>query len=198
MFFAVTPRARAKPKPRPPVVLTDAADIKALTHPARLAVIDEFFSGRELTATECAEIAQVSPSAMSYHLRALEKVGIIERSEPSADGRQRPWRAAGSELLVNPSSAVAANAAAAVLVGNALETIRREVDDWARRSPDDEEAWRDLGTLASSRMWLTADEVRELTEVFEKQTQRYRRRKVEDRPDGSRRVRFGLLLFPVD
>jgi DNA-binding transcriptional ArsR family regulator len=179
-------------------VLTDAADIKALTHPARLAVIDEFFSGRELTATECAAIAHVSPSAMSYHLRALEKVGIIERSDASGDGRERPWRAAGSELLVNPASAVAANAATAVLGGNALETIRREVDAWATRSADDETQWRELGTLASSRMWLSADEVRELVSVFEKHTQQYRRRTAEDRPEGSRRVRFGLQLFPVD
>jgi DNA-binding transcriptional ArsR family regulator len=197
MFFGVTPRARAS-KRRPPVVLTDAADIKALTHPARLAVIDEFFSGRELTATECAEIAQVSPSAMSYHLRALEKVGIIERSEASGDGRERPWRAAGSELLVSPASAVAANAATAVLAGNALETIRRELDVWATRSAADETQWRDLGTLASSRMWLTADEVRELVAVLEEHTQQYRRRRAEDRPPDSRRVRFGLQLFPVE
>ena len=59
-------RARAK------VMLTDPRAIKALAHPARLAVIDELFAGRQLTATECAEIAGLSPSAMSYHLRALE------------------------------------------------------------------------------------------------------------------------------
>ena len=53
-------------------MLTDPRAIKALAHPARLAVIDELFAGRQLTATECAEIAGLSPSAMSYHLRALE------------------------------------------------------------------------------------------------------------------------------
>jgi len=41
-------------------------------------VIEEL-SGRELTATECAELVGLSPSAMSYHLRSLEKAGIRER-----------------------------------------------------------------------------------------------------------------------
>jgi DNA-binding transcriptional ArsR family regulator len=179
-------------------VLTDAADIKALTHPARLAVIDEFFSGRELTATECAEIAQVSPSAMSYHLRALEKVGIIERAEASGDGRQRPWRAAGSELLVKPSSAVAATAASAVLVGTALDGIRREIDAWVTRGQDEPDDWRDVGMLASGRLWLTADELTALIATIKELGDQYRDRTSGARPEGSRRVRLGVQLFPVD
>ncbi|HEU5006952.1 MAG TPA: helix-turn-helix domain-containing protein [Jatrophihabitantaceae bacterium] len=194
----MTPRRRTSPKRRPPVVLTEAADIKALTHPARLAVIDEFFGGRELTATECAEIAQVSPSAMSYHLRALEKVGIIERSDASGDGRQRPWRAAGSELVVKPSSAVAATAASAVLVGTALEAIRREVDAWVARDRDEPEDWRDVAMLASGRLWLTADELSAMIATIKEQGDQYRDRTASNRPEGSRRVRLGVQLFPVD
>ena len=74
-------KSAASPAPNEMVVLRDPRAIKALAHPARLAVIDEFFAGRRLTATECAEIAGLSASAMSYHLRALEKWGIIRRSE---------------------------------------------------------------------------------------------------------------------
>src|SRR5690348_310959 len=95
-----------------PVVLSDAAAIKALTHPARLAVLDALFAGRELTATECAEIAGVSPSAMSYHLRALAKAGIVVPAEPSADGRRRPWRAAGTSLKLKLDDSDAATRAA--------------------------------------------------------------------------------------
>ena len=71
---------------RDPVELTDPKAIRALAHPARLAVIEELYAGRELTATECAEIAGLSPSAMSYHLRSLEKAGIVERAD--ATGRR--------------------------------------------------------------------------------------------------------------
>src|ERR1700710_2078089 len=85
---------------RDPVKLTDPKAIRALAHPARLAVIEELYSGRELTATECGEIAGLGPSAMSYHLRSLEKVGIVERADSGGDGRERPWRAAGGYLQV--------------------------------------------------------------------------------------------------
>jgi len=56
-------------------------------------VILELYSGEVLTASEAAEICGLTPSAMSYHLRALQKAGMVEREE-SADRRERPWRAA--------------------------------------------------------------------------------------------------------
>ncbi|HET6740226.1 MAG TPA: helix-turn-helix domain-containing protein, partial [Kribbella sp.] len=80
-------------KQKPVVVITDPQAIRALAHPARQRVIDELYNGRVLTATECAELAGLTPSAMSYHLRALEKWGIIERADETTDGRERPWRA---------------------------------------------------------------------------------------------------------
>jgi len=75
-----------------------------LAHPARLAVLDALFEGGQLTATECAELAGLSPSAMSYHLRALERWGIVERADASDDGRERPWRAAGGGLRIESPS----------------------------------------------------------------------------------------------
>ena len=88
----------ARPEPR---VLTDPQAIKALAHPARLTVLDALTEGEELTATECAEVAGISPSAMSYHLRALEKWGFVERAETSTDGRERPWRSLGGRWSVD-------------------------------------------------------------------------------------------------
>ena len=73
---SVRPVARRPPPTEPDeVVLTDPAGVRALAHPARLVVIDALYDGEVLTATECAERAGVTPSAMSYHLRALEKAG---------------------------------------------------------------------------------------------------------------------------
>src|SRR3954451_17616044 len=89
---------------REPVKISDPKRIRALAHPARLAVIEELYSGRELTATECADIAGLSPSAMSYHLRSLAKAGIVEPADGGTDGRERPWRAAGAYLQVESDS----------------------------------------------------------------------------------------------
>ena len=84
-------KAHNAARPVEPVILRDPRAIKALAHPARLAVIDELFAGRKLTATECGEIAGLSASAMSYHLRALENGG----SSADPGDRRRPGTALG-------------------------------------------------------------------------------------------------------
>src|SRR5665647_47158 len=86
------------------LTLTDPRAIRAIAHEARQQVIDELYSGSVLTATEAARICGLSPSAMSYHLRALEKWGIVVRDDPSSDGRERPWRAPARSLSLEVSS----------------------------------------------------------------------------------------------
>ena len=67
--------------------------MRALAHPARLAIMEHLNStGRRRTATECAEIVGLSPSATSYHLRELAKVGLIEEAPSRGDGRERVWQ----------------------------------------------------------------------------------------------------------
>ena len=85
---------------RPPISLADPSVIRALSHPARVVVIDELFSGRVATSTQLAALAGLSPSAMSYHLRSMAKLGVVERDESGTDGRERPWRACGSGITL--------------------------------------------------------------------------------------------------
>src|SRR5215471_13180910 len=80
------------------IVLSDPRAIRALAHPARLAIIEALFSGDELTATECAALTGLSPSATSYHLKALARWGIVEAGQARADGRDRPWKAKGRSI----------------------------------------------------------------------------------------------------
>ncbi|TAM89532.1 MAG: ArsR family transcriptional regulator [Jatrophihabitans sp.] len=188
----------AKRTTKGPVVLSDARDIKALTHPARLAVIDEFLSGRELTATECAQIAGVTPSAMSYHLRALEKVGIIERADAGEDGRERPWRAVGSELQIAPESVAGANAVNALLANDVLVRLNSEVSEWIAGSTKEPLRWRDTSGISWTRMWLTVEEFEQLQQTMRDYLDPLRGRTGENRPADSRRVRIGLLAFPLD
>src|ERR1051326_9388103 len=85
--------------PGNPVELTDPKTRRALAHPARIAIWTHLGMRGSATATECAEIAGLSPSACSYHLRTLAKYGLAEEDPASAaDGRERPWR--GGQLAV--------------------------------------------------------------------------------------------------
>ncbi|NKX52069.1 winged helix-turn-helix transcriptional regulator, partial [Arthrobacter deserti] len=70
------------------VNISDARAIRALAHAVRLKVIEELFGTQQpATATELAQRHGLTPSAMSYHLRALEKWGFVKRSANQGDGR---------------------------------------------------------------------------------------------------------------
>ena len=197
----MTPRRKKPPEERPPVKLTDPRGIRALAHPARLAVIDELYTGRELTATECAEIAGLSPSAMSYHLRSLEKVGIVERAEPTGDNRERPWRAAGSYLQIDSTGGGAGELAAASALNTTVLGRTVELFDqyMARRSGESAE-WLDAVEASYGQLWLTAAEAKEIGQQFLATAEKFRGRKADSgrRPPGARRMRLAVLLFPSD
>lgn len=179
-------------------MLTDPRAIKALAHPARLAVIDELFDGRELTATECAEIAGLSPSAMSYHLRALERWGIVERAEPSGDGRERPWRAAGDGLYIDSSEPRASAVTESTMASRLVDRTRGDLLDWFARDDRNQHGWRDITNLVSGLRWLTDDEAEELSEAVKELINKYPRASAIPRPAGARRVRVAFITVPTE
>ncbi|MGO2533094.1 ArsR/SmtB family transcription factor [Arthrobacter rhombi] len=93
--------AKFRREAQKPVVISDPQAIRALAHEARLEVLEELFASQSTrTATELASRCNLTPSAMSYHLRALEKYGYVERAASEGDGRERRWKAAGDQLVV--------------------------------------------------------------------------------------------------
>lgn len=199
----MAPRKKAKQEnqadDRPPVQLTDPRDIRALAHPARLAVIDEIYSGRELTATECAEIAGLSPSAMSYHLRSLEKAGIVERAPSAGDGRERPWRAAGPYLQVESRGNGAGElAAAAALSSSVMGRTLEQFEAWMARRDREPKEWIEAAGASYGQLWLVPEEAKEIENHMVQITDTYRGRRGGDRPAGARRFRVALMVFPSD
>jgi DNA-binding transcriptional ArsR family regulator len=93
--------------------------MRAVSHPARWRVLQELWAGRSLTGTQAAELVGLTPSAMSYHLRHLADLGLVERAD-SADGRERPWRAStdGVRMTAQPD---------AVLGGTMMQNLQADV-----------------------------------------------------------------------
>lgn len=189
---------------RSEVVLRDPRAIRALAHPARLAVIEELFRGRTLTATECAERAGLTASAMSYHLRALERWGIVTRAE-SRDGRERPWRAAGRRLRVESTSPRLSGPAETAFVHRLLERDLATFDYWLAGPAGEDPRWRDAVTLSRSTVEVTVDELELLLADLERAQEPYARRAPADggaatseaADYGTRRVRLVVLAFPA-
>ncbi|WEG08285.1 helix-turn-helix domain-containing protein [Microbacterium horticulturae] len=84
-----------------PIEVNDLAQMRALVHPARWTVLQALYDGDPLTATQAAELTGLTPSAMSYHLKQLAKMGLIERAPKTDDGRERPWVARGGGLRMS-------------------------------------------------------------------------------------------------
>jgi len=192
------------PRPDEParVELNDPRAIRAIAHPARLAVLDELYQrGNELTATECGELVGLSASAMSYHLRALERWGVIERAPSSADRRERPWRRAGRDLTVRISepSSVSANLATDVLVASSMDGDRRALREVLQRVatgaavPIDEAA-----TYSRAIISVTPQEARELLAEVWSRIEGLRSENRVDAPADAVELHVSLLAVPVE
>jgi DNA-binding transcriptional ArsR family regulator len=177
------------------VKIEDPGALRALAHPARLAVVDELYQGAERTSSELAELTGLSASAMSYHLRSLERWGIVERGTARDDGRERPWRAVGRTLRFDPETI--STAAVDVVAGTTFQHLRDEFRRWATTEETEPKAWRDLAGVSRVYLCLAEEEASEfdaeLSAVLKKYTGD---RDAEHHPEGTRRVFCLVAVVP--
>jgi DNA-binding transcriptional ArsR family regulator len=194
---ADAPATTARKQDAATVQLRDPRAIRALAHPARMAIIDALASGDELTATECAELTGLSPSATAYHLKLLERYRLAERAPARNDGRERPWQAADAHTSVDLDPSTPAGAAATTAVASAyLDSSRALGIEFIATERDEPEEWQNVASLANSDLWLTAEETRDVTAALAAALEPYRNRTARTRPDSSRRVRVMNMVSP--
>ncbi|HEY1919208.1 MAG TPA: helix-turn-helix domain-containing protein [Streptosporangiaceae bacterium] len=177
------------------IVIRDPRAIRALAHPARLAIIEALGSGEELTSTECAALTGLSPSATNYHLKALEKWGFVEPGQPRADGRDRPWKAMGRGVQWDSPGPQSAPAEVAVLSAF-LDRNRAIVSEFLEHEADESPEWTDSIEFSNGDYWLTSDELRQVAAAMREVLRPYRDRRRDSRPEGSRQVRVVRLISP--
>ena len=183
------------------VSITDPQAIRALAHDARLIVLDELFASQATrTATELASLCDLTPSAMSYHLRALEKYGYVVRAASEGDARERRWRAAGARLELN-TQIDSSNAKTAYLNVqlNAFRTRlnaevqRREAEAKAGIEPDPERP----PMLTSGLVFLPEEKQREFNRRLLDLVYEYEAMATADqRSIDSRRMFYLISLLP--
>jgi DNA-binding transcriptional ArsR family regulator len=182
------------PEDAPPYRFENPRSIRALAHPARLAIIDALATGEELTATQCAELTGLSPSATAYHLKLLERYGLAETAAPRPDRRERPWRATGRQIRADLDvSAPAGASAAAAVVAAHIDMTRAIAVEFTAAGHAEPEEWRDYAVLNNADLWLTAEELQRLGKELGAAIAPYRGR---TRPPGSRAVRVMNVVVP--
>ena len=182
------------PEDAPPYRFENPRSIRVLAHPARLAIIDALTTGEELTATQCAELTGLSPSATAYHLKLLERYGLAETAALRPDRRERPWRATGRQIQtdLDGSTPGGASAVAAVVAAH-IDMTRAIAVEFAAAGPAEPEEWRDATVLNNADLWLTVEELQRVGEELAAVIAPYRRR---TRPAGSRQVRVMNVVVP--
>jgi DNA-binding transcriptional ArsR family regulator len=180
------------------LTLRDPRALRALAHPARQQLVQELFAGRVLTATEAAEIVGLTPSAVSHHLRALEKWGIARRAKATGDGRERPWEGTARRLNLRPSAGVGAQAAMHSVLGTILDDFNREVIDFVDNSED--EPWkRTYQGLSRGELWLTRDEAQQVSQEITALLEPLEKGRSSARhPRGARRTSVTWSIVPTE
>jgi DNA-binding transcriptional ArsR family regulator len=175
----------------------DPRAIRALAHPARMAILDALASGDEMTATECASLTGLSPSATAYHLTFLERYGFTERASARSDGRERPWRASDRRRAFDLDSSTPAGAAASAAVALAyMDSSRALGEEFIAGEREEPEEWQGLAALSNADVWLSAEEARTVAAALLAVVEPYRERARDERPAGTRRVRVMNMVVP--
>jgi DNA-binding transcriptional ArsR family regulator len=155
------------------VKITDPERMKALAHPARMAVFD-FLAGQRAagidgaTATEIAEVAGMTPSAMSYHLRTLAKAGFIEEAPSRGDARERLWRMTLHSFSISvPTDAPESHK---IIDRTMSEVFRGQQDQnysrWIERRFEVDPKLREASMTQQGNVRLTPEEAEEFARRF--------------------------------
>ncbi len=184
----------------PPVHLRDPAVMRALAHPARLAIMGHLGTGAAATATECAEIVGLSPSATSYHLRALARAGLVREAPSRGDGRERVWTSAFGRYQVASEQATTdpeVRAAEDQLVDAFLLLHEDRVRAFMAHREHESPEWYRVAVFSESTLDLTVDELAELNDKIQTLVEPYRSGAHRDAPPGSRKVSVVYRAFAL-
>ena len=179
------------------LIISDPRAVRAMANPLRMVAVDELYRRQgPATATELAELVGLSPSAMSYHLRAVESTGLIRRGE-SSDGRERPWMpAAPSYSLVASVESDAVQRM--VLIDSRLMPMRQRMEELLAvrsvRPPDADIVYM---VLATGQLLLSPDEVGLLQERVQEVFDEFEALSADRSEEGDlRRARYMWSVVP--
>ncbi|HEX7833866.1 MAG TPA: helix-turn-helix domain-containing protein [Pseudolysinimonas sp.] len=158
--------------------------VRALAHPLRIRILDELSMFGPLTASGLGERLGESSGSTSYHLRQLEKVGLVQEKLDKGNARERWWeRGVGSITIPEPTDFPAGSAErlAARLLGE--ESIRGRETAFREFLAEGDSVfgddWQSVAVIDTINLRLLPDQlqalVRDIDEVLWKYIDRYKK-----------------------
>lgn len=179
--------------------LTDPKTLRALTHPVRLALLEALALEGPLTATQAGELIGESPTTCSFHFRQLAKYGFVEEAG-AGPGRQRPWKVSHtgmhfSDVTDDPEMSIAAKSLERMVFDRAMSRFASFLDAKSSYSKE----WQESAQNAETLLWVTPEELREVTTEILTVFSRYYDRIADPsaRTEGALPVEVLMLSYPV-
>ena len=171
--------------------------MRALAHPVRLALLDHLGHSGPATATGCSDVVSLSPSATSYHLRALARVGLVEEAPGRGDGRERLWRRTAGRVDIGmaghgPELSQARQGVLESLLSWDQERTRR----YLAHLDDEPPEWQEAALFMTVMLEATAAEMQALRDALDGALAPFRRGARPQPPVGSRAVSAVIKVLP--
>jgi predicted ArsR family transcriptional regulator len=180
-------------EPRP---MSDPRVLRAIAHPMRARILDEFDVEGTLRAADVAELLGVPANQASFHLRQLAKYGLIEAApEAARDRRDRVYRRRqerGFRIDVDDIEAEPGGKAA-------LSVFRANKAAWAHRLVDEVFAFKkkkdSFSAIVDQNIRLSKEEATEFMGEIDAVLARWAKVK-RDRTSGRSTYVFYSMLQP--
>ncbi len=180
----------------------DMAAVKALAHPLRVRILDELSMFGPLTASGVGERLQESSGSTSYHLRQLEKHGLVREVDGLGSARERWWeRTPGSISIPDPSDFPPGSAErlASKLVEAEWNRAREtNIHEYLREGENVfGREWTDVATADTINLRLTPEQLRQLVADIDVVLWTYIDAYKRTPTTGSRPVQIHVNAFPL-
>lgn len=182
-------------------IVLDLAALKALGHPLRAQILDALSGYGPATASMLAERFDESSGALSYHLRQLEKHGLVREDTERGVGRERWWMRVPRPISLDATSFEpdSAERMASRLVVTEWQRTRHErlqqflAEGFQRLEPE----WIEKSGVATANVQLTLEQLAELNRRLEKVLDDYLGKYRNQRAAGARPVQIHIDVFPL-
>lgn len=182
-------------------IVLDLAALKALGHPLRAQILDALSGYGPATASMLAERFGESSGALSYHLRQLEKHGLVRDDVDRGVGRERWWMRVPRPISLNstafePDSAerLASRLVVSEWQHNRQERLRQFL---AVGFDVLDTEWIDKGGISTANLQLTVEQMTELTTRLQEVLDEYLTKYRNQRAEGARPIQVHIDVFPL-
>lgn len=155
--------------------------LRAIADELRVRIVKQL-AHQAMTVTQLAELLGEAPNKLHYHVRELERVGLVKKVETREKGAilEKYYRAVAKHIITPPNllSGMAPNEAAAVLnelAQSFFQAFTRAAGQAMRAPAEDERNQTVL--FASSYYWLTSEELDQVNEQIQALLRPYKKQR---------------------